>query len=369
MKKKLIIMFYTILAILAFIAISILVIINQPQFGKHPDKVERKFFNSYVPYVNGTFQNQSPTPIMTNNGNIWNLIKLYYNKPKTEPSKPIPSIKTDLLSLDKSKFSITWFGHSSYLIKLEGRNILVDPVFSEYASPFDFGARAYKGTDIYKTENMPEIDLLIITHDHYDHLDYKTVLALRSKVKKIVCSLGVGAHLRFWGYNSEIIDEMGWGDYLTMDSLQLICTPARHFSGRGFLRGKTLWSSFVLQSPSTNIYIGGDSGYDYHFKEIGQKYGPFDLAILECGQYGYYWANIHMLPEEVAIATTDLQAKALLPVHYAKFTLSVHPWNEPIIRLKNASVDKKYTLHTPMIGQTIFPKENNIYTEWWIEQL
>jgi len=336
------VMIYFLLPILVLIGVFFY-IINLPQFGKNPDNEESTFFKSYVNYKNDTFENQSPTPTMTNNGNAWNLIKLYLFKPNTEPSKPIPNVVTDLNALDKNKFSITWFGHSSYLMTLEGKTILVDPVLSGSASPFGWSVKAYEGADIYKAEQIPAIDILLITHDHYDHLDYGTVLKLKDKVKKVICSLGVGAHLRYWGWNADIIDEIGWGDIRTIDSLQLICTPARHFSGRGFVRGKSLWSSFVLQSPSLNIYIGGDSGYDSHFKTIGNQYGPFDLAILECGQYGYYWANIHMLPEEVIQATKDLNANALLPVHYGKFTLSVHTWNEPITRLAKSSENQNYT--------------------------
>ena len=201
--------------------------------------------------------------------------------------------------------------------------------------------KAFDGSDIYTVDDFPEIDFLILTHDHYDHLDYKTIKKLKPKVKTIYCSLGLSSHLIYWGFNENIITEMDWWQTNKMaDDMTLTAAPARHFSGRGLKRYKTLWSSFILKTSSYNLYLGGDSGYDSHFKEIGEKYGPFDIAILESGQYNTAWPLIHMMPEQTVQAALDLKAKVLLPVHWGKFTLAMHPWNEPVQRVLKAAAHK-----------------------------
>jgi L-ascorbate metabolism protein UlaG (beta-lactamase superfamily) len=278
----------------------------------------------------------------------------------------LPSVKTDLKNIETTKSVIVWFGHSSYLIRIDNKNILVDPVFSGNASPFSFMVKAFEGSDVYTTEDLPEIDFLILTHDHYDHLDYKTIKKLNKKIKAIYCSLGLALHLTYWGFSENIITEMDWWQTskLTAD-ITLTAMPARHFSGRGFKRFKTLWSSFILKTASYNLYLGGDSGYDKHFKEIGEKYGPFDIAILESGQYNTAWPLIHMMPEQTVQAALDLKAKVLLPVHWGKFSLALHPWNEPVQRVlkEAASMDLKIT--TPMIGEPVILDEVYPDKNWW----
>ena len=233
-------------------------------------------------------------------------------------------------------------------------------------SPFSFSVKAFPGSDIYKSEDMPDIDMLIITHDHFDHLDYKAVVALQPKVKHIYTSLGVVSHLRFWGIPAEKITEFDWWDTQKItDNIRLTAAPARHFSGRKLGRGKTLWSSFILELNGYRIYIGGDSGYDSHFKTIGEKFGSFDIAILECGQYGKDWPLIHMMPEEVVQAAKDLKAKLLLPVHWAKFSLSLHAWNEPIERVVKAAADFDQLITTPMIGEPFVLNKLLPENKWW----
>jgi L-ascorbate metabolism protein UlaG (beta-lactamase superfamily) len=278
----------------------------------------------------------------------------------------LPSLKTDLKSVEKERPVIVWFGHSSYFIRINKKNILVDPVMSGYASPFSFTGKSFKGSDIYNVDDLPPIDLLIITHDHYDHLDYSTVRRLRSKTKMICTSAGVGSHLRYWGVDSAIITEFDWWDRKVIDdNMQLIATPARHFSGRSFVRNKTLWSSFVLKAGHYSIYIGSDSGYDSHFRTIGEKFGPFDLAILECGQYNEWWPYIHMMPEETVAAAIDLKARWMMPVHWGKFALGLHPWDEPVKRAiaKAKELNVKWTM--PMIGEAMILDEVMPTKRWW----
>ena len=330
--------------------------------GKHLEKLKQS-----PNYKKSAFQNLSPTPMKPDDISYWKMTREFFKKhPDRLPSARIPSVKTDLTNLDSSKPVIVWFGHSSYFIRIENKNFLIDPVFSGNASPFSFMIKAFAGSDIYKSEDMPVIDHLIITHDHYDHLDFKTVRKLRNKVDKIYCSLGVGSHLKYWGFDSNIIMEMDWWESKQVDeSISLTAAPARHFSGRGIKRGQTLWSSFILRTSNHNLYLGGDSGYDSHFKEIGNKYGPFDIAILEAGQYNIMWPLIHMMPEETVQAAIDLKAKTLLPVHWGKFTLAMHPWNDSITRVVAKAKELNTKVLTPKIGEPLLLDDSFQSENWW----
>jgi L-ascorbate metabolism protein UlaG (beta-lactamase superfamily) len=243
---------------------------------------------------------------------------------------------------------------------------LIDPVFSGNAAPLSFMVKAFPGSDVYKAEDIPVIDYLILTHDHYDHLDYKTILKLKRKVKAIYCSLGISSHLKHWGIDTGIITEMDWWEEQQLDeAITLVATPARHFSGRGIKRAQTLWSSFVLQTATHRLFLGGDSGYDSHFKTIGEKYGPFDIALLEAGQYNTMWPLIHMMPEETVQAASDLQAKLLLPVHWGKFSLAMHAWNEPVKRVLARAKELNIPVRTPMIGEPTVLGTTYTMNNWW----
>jgi L-ascorbate metabolism protein UlaG (beta-lactamase superfamily) len=294
-------------------------------------------------------------------------MEFFFNQSKRSvPKSALPSVKTDLKALPDTADVLIWMGHSSYFIRLDGRTFLVDPVLSGNASPVTFTTKSFPGADIYTVDDLPDIDHLIITHDHWDHLDYKTILKLRPKVGSVITGLGTGAHLEYWGYEPGKIIERDWYDEIDLsDGFRITVLPARHFSGRGFTRDQSLWCSFALQAPTANIYIGGDSGYDKHYKEIGVKYGPFDLAILECGQYNKGWQYIHMLPDEVVVAAHDLRAKRLLPVHWSKFALALHDWDEPILKVKIESQRTNTELVHPLIGETMELKQKQKFKEWW----
>jgi L-ascorbate metabolism protein UlaG (beta-lactamase superfamily) len=338
-------------------------------FGSNPSGKEIIRMTASPNYKGDVFQNLIPVKMLAENASYIKMIWRFINKSKnTIPPKPMPSVKTGLVSFTHDKPVIVWFGHSSYFIHINGKNILVDPVFSGHASPFSFEGKSFKGTDIYTTEDLPVIDLLILTHDHYDHLDYPTILQLKSKTKFICTSLGVGSHLRYWGIDPAIITEFDWWDskHVTDDaSIELIAAPARHFSGRTFTRNKTLWSSFILKAAGYRIYIGGDSGYETHFQTIGEKYGPFDIALLEAGQYNEAWPDIHMMPEETVKASVDLKAKVLLPVHWGKFSISLHPWDEPIKRVVARAGELNVKLTTPMIGEPVILNSSYPGEQWW----
>jgi L-ascorbate metabolism protein UlaG (beta-lactamase superfamily) len=215
-------------------------------------------------------------------------------------------------------------------------------------------------------DDFPEIDIMLLTHDHYDHLDYKTIRQFAPKTRHFYTSLGVGSHLEYWGIGADRIKELDWGESVSIGGeLSLTAAPGRHFSGRTLKRNQTLWSSFVLKTDDYSLFLGGDSGYGRHFKTIGDQHGPFDLAILESGQYGKNWPYIHMFPEQTVDAATDLGAKALLPVHWCKFVLSTHAWNEPIRRLTLAAEEKGFPLATPMIGQPVIIGAAWPRSIWW----
>jgi L-ascorbate metabolism protein UlaG (beta-lactamase superfamily) len=330
-------------------------------------KKQWRLLNESKNFRKDRFLNLEHTPVMAEGVSTKELLLKYLRPaPTRTPPKPLPSVKTDLKALRSEEPVIVWFGHSSYLIHCQGTNILVDPVFSGHASPIRTMVKAYPGSNVYQPEDMPAIDYLIVTHNHYDHLDKKTITKLRSKIRAVYTPLGVGKDIAGWCNNDMRITEMDWWETEQLESqISLTATPARHFSGRGIKRGGSLWASFVLRIHGYTIFIGGDSGYGTHFKNIGEQYGPFDIAILECGQYNEAWHHIHMLPEETVQAAIDLKAKELLPVHWSKFTLALHPWNEPIELVVKAAAALHMPILTPKIGELVTPGQQTRPEIWW----
>lgn len=344
-------------------------VVSQEKFGKLPKGNRLVRIHLSPNYKAGSFQNLSPTPDLTEGATYFSVMKefLFAKKIRMKPSKALPSVKTNLLDLAPDENVLVWFGHSSYFIQLDGKTFLVDPVFSGFASPFSFSVPSFSGTDVYKVSDLPAIDYLLISHDHWDHLDYETLLELKSKVATVICGLGIGAHFEAWGFDTTKLIEEDWNSKISLsDGFTIFTTPARHFSGRGLKRNQALWTSFVLQTPSRNIYIGGDSGYDTHFKEIGIRFGPFDLAVLENGQYDKSWKYIHMQPEEVVQAAIDLSARHLVPVHSAKFSLGNHSWDEPLKRISALPLPESLILLTPRIGEKLILTDTiPVFPSWW----
>ncbi len=364
LKKLLKILLITVLAL----SLAIYLFMQQKSFGKLPSGKRLDRIKQSPNYKEGSFQNLIPTPMISEDASYPKMMVdfLFGKGVNREPSKTLPSIKTNLKSLPDEP-SITWFGHSSYLIYVDGKTILVDPVFSEYASPVQyFGSKNYAVTNPYSIDDFPFIDVVLISHDHYDHLDYNTILKLKDKTKFFITPLGIGSHLEYWGVDESKIKEFDWWEGSTiLPGLEVTSTPARHFSGRGFTRFQTLWSSYVVKAGKFKIFVGGDSGYDESFRNIGIKYGPFDLVMLECGQYDKQWPYIHMMPEQTVQASLDLQAAVLMPVHWGKFTLALHPWNEPIDRAAKAAETLHAKLTTPLIGERMRLDSISSGSIWW----
>ena len=276
-------------------------------------------------------------------------------------------MKTDLRALDLTRDTLIWLGHSSFFVQIAGQRVLVDPVLKPYAGPVSFAGRAFEGTNGYTVEDMPEIDLLLVTHDHWDHLDHETVTALQGKVKQVVVPLGVGAHFERWGYARDKVRDADWNETLALaNGLSVHVIPARHYSGRALTPNKTLWAGFVLESNQRRVLFSGDSGYGPHYKALGQRFGTFDLAALDMGQYDLRWPDIHMTPQQAVQAAQDLNAQALLPAHVSRFNLARHAWNEPFEQVSAASQGRPFQLLTPRIGEVLhIGDQGQRFLPWW----
>lgn len=343
------------LAVVALTAIAVAVFLNLPQFGRLPDGDRYVRVQRSPNWKNGGFVNPEPTEVMTGDRSflsaLWDF--LFGEYPRLRPDSPVPSEKVDIREMAQDVDWMLWLGHSSYLLHVDGRNILVDPVFGA-ASPVGFVNRPFEGSEPYTVDDLPDIDLLVITHDHWDHLDYNTVRALKNRVQTVVCPLGVGEHLEYWGYNPKKIMELDWYEQReTPEGIRIACAPTRHFSGRGLRRNQTLWGAFVLETSTGRIYMGGDGGYGKHLKETGRKYRGFDLAILENGQYDRDWNLIHTMPEQLAQTARDLRAKEVVTVHHGKYALARHPWDEPLLNERRAAMQDSVPLIVLEIGRPV----------------
>ncbi|HAW78612.1 MAG TPA: MBL fold metallo-hydrolase [Balneola sp.] len=363
----------TFLVLAVVLVIATFFYMRQAKFGQAPTAKHLEQISRSSNFKDGMFKNLEYTPDLTEGYSYLGILydQFFGNHPRTKPRNVIPSEKTDLFSIPEDENILVWFGHSSYFIQLDEKKILVDPVFSGNASPVPGTVKSFPGTDIYTVEDIPEIDYLLISHDHYDHLDYKTIKGLKEKVSTVICGLGVGSHFHKWGYDTSQILEQDWFDKIEVDSGYTIhTTPTRHFSGRGFSRKNTLWASFVIEAPSHKIYIGGDSGYGEFFTEIRNRIGEMDLVILDNGQYNNAWKEIHMHPDQVLQAAHDLKARRLFPVHSSKFVLAMHPWDEPLNEVSrlNQQNSNPISLFIPQIGEKVnLDDSNRIFERWWEE--
>lgn len=372
--KKLKMILQIIAGILLVLILGTIIYVKvSPQFGarstgEHMDKIIHS-----PNYREGKFQNLIPTPMSGENSPMWkNALKFMRSGGEREPKMPLQTVTFDKEHFLKSDSGITysWFGHSTVLLNINGKIILTDPVFSERASPVWFGAKRFNYLNQFEAEQMPELDVILISHDHYDHLDYQSILKLKDKTKMFYVPLGVAAHLLKWGVEESKIVEMDWWQENQVDdNLLFACTPSRHFSGRaGVDKDYTLWCSWVIKSDTLSVYYSGDSGYENHFKQIGKKYGPFDFAMIECGQYNEGWPYIHMMPEQSVQASVDLNSKVMMPIHWGKFSLSLHKWTEPIERAAAKAKELSVNLITNLPGEIVSVKTEAMQENWWRKQ-
>ncbi len=321
-------------------------------------------------YKAGKFYNDKPVE----NGGIGKTLAIFYRfftekKVNAVPESEIP-IKTlskiQLLNLSDDKLHLIKLGHSSILLKVYGEFWLIDPVFAERASPFSFmGPKRFHPTPI-SIADLPEIDRVLISHNHYDHLDKSAIKQLANKTSQFLVPLGVENNLIEWGVESEKVMTFDWWQEFNTDKALLVFTPTRHFSGRALGDSNTsLWGSWVIKTPDESVYFSGDSGYFDGFKKIGQKYGPFDLTLIETGAYDKDWPEIHMTPEQSVQAHVDLQGRVMLPIHNGTFDLAFHAWYDPLERVNQLAENKNLTLTTPLVGQVVQIKDSIETHRWW----
>lgn len=295
--------------------------------------------------------------------------KFFFEKGEKVPTEPLPQERVDLSALfdgGPRGLKSAWLGHSSLLINIDGYSILTDPVFERKVTVV--GPTRFNTELPLEIDDLPSVDVVIISHNHYDHLNKYSVRQLKEKVTVFLVPVGVGPLLKKWGVPEEKIVEMNWWDEVEpVEGLRIAATPSQHFSGRGvFDKNKSLWASWVIQSADNRVFFSGDSGYFDGFKEIGRKYGPFDVAFLECGAYNERWSAVHMMPEETVQAFLDLKGKMLQPIHWATYNLAFHAWYEPIERLTSEAWNRGAPVSSPIIGQVVDYQKDTTANLWWL---
>ena len=335
------------------------------EFGDLPDETEALRFQTLPNYSNGQFHNQESVQMnvgkLARKPGFFRFLLDSSNAPET--GLPTVPLNRNSFSEPPGDFHVIWLGHSSLIFELGGVRFLTDPVFGN-AAPLPFVVRRYCDSPLPRKE-LPTLDFILISHDHYDHLEYPTIRFLRNSKVPFVVPLGVGAILRGWGIAPERIHELNWNESVTLKGIRITALTGRHFSGRTLgNRNKTLWASFLLEGGGKKIYFGADGGYGRHFKEIGTKYGPFDLTCLEIDAWNERWPHNHLFPKEVIQAQKDLKGKLLLPIHWGVFDLAMHPWNESIETVRTLAEQEQIPLLTPKMGERIQP-ETAQTTAWW----
>lgn len=319
-------------------------------------------------YRDGVFVNPEPASMFNIDREQQRLIlrEVIGGRAASRPANPIPLAEPQPMGTRAVDLAVCWLGHATALLEVDGYRVLTDPVWSDRCSPSDVIGPQRMHPPPLELEGLPALDAIIISHDHYDHLDIDTVLALaRTQRAPFVVPLGVGAHLRAWGLPDERVIELDWNERAQIDELSLVCTPARHFSGRFLNRNTTLWASWAVIGPKHRAYFGGDTGYTKGFAEIGAEHGPFDITLMPVGAYNTAWPDIHMNPEEAVRAHLDVGGRLLVPIHWCTFRLAPHPWAEPIERLLTAAEAANVHVSVPKPGERVKPSETVQFEPWW----
>lgn len=335
--------------------------------GSRPSGARLERIQASTHFRNGAFCNLTPVVDPIDRNRTSGILRfLTEDKTGREPLDPIPAVKTDLTSLSEGR--LVWFGHSGFFLRLAAMNIAVDPALHA-CFPLEGFFKPFAGADLYQPQDIPALDLLILTHDHYDHVDMLTLLELKSRTCRVICPLGVGAHLEFWGWDASVITELDWGESTSLPHKgRATCVPSQHFSGRTFERNLTLWSGFVLQLDGLCLYLSGDGGYGSHFRQIASDFPRIDLAVVEDGQYNTDWAGIHLMPQDWKRAVAELRPRAVLPCHNSKFNLSRHRWKDPLEAAFESARTLGVALAAPRIGTPLSLDAPEAITEpWWRE--
>ena len=337
------------------------------QFGGTVTKARQQKYSNSHHWKEGKLENLEETTMDLNFHTLPKLLyKQFFESKGREPKNSLPIVPySDDFQKPTEKAQFIWYGHSVILLKIADTTILIDPMFGSNASPIaPFPTKRFSNDALQVIDDLPDIDVLLMTHDHYDHLDLKSMKKLKSKVKAYHVAMGVGRHLEEWGITPNVISEYDWWDDFTINDIHITFTPTRHFSGRGLRdRAKSLWGGWSFKHTNEHIWFSGDGGYGHHFKEIHKRLGDVDVAFMECGQYNPNWHQIHMYPEESVQACLDVRTKQALPVHWGGFSLAQHSWKEPVERFTAEANKKNVSVLTPQIGALTTALSET--TRWW----
>lgn len=365
---RIVVVLATLLAVLAAAGWAVL---QLPQFGAAMSGARLERAKANPQFRDGRFVNVQPEAPASPWAMVEYMRRQYTGDEVREPPAPLPVMAVDKVALAeapaRSGLRAFWLGHASTFVEIDGLRVLLDPVFGERVSPLPVGPRRFHAPPIALAD-LPSIDAVLISHDHYDHLDMDTVRQLAARGTRFFVPLGVGAHLERWGVPLAQIEEMEWWQPFTLRGVQIVCTPTRHYSGRGFSdRSATLWSSWSVVGPQHRFFYSGDTGYGAHFQDIGSRLGPFDIAFVKIGAYGpgASWVDIHMTPEQAVQAFRDLRGKRLFPVHWSTFNLAHHDWDEPIRRTVAEAQRTGIELVTPRLGEWVDADREFVSTAWW----
>ena len=349
------------------------------QVGENPKDVHLKIVQSSPNYdmARKKFVNRR-ADIMENMGDdtsFWDdpigrlRNNFFINSNETSPSQLIPEDRSGVpadFADSAGTVKFIWLGHSTFLLSINNKIVLVDPIFSAAASPVSFLVKRFQ-PPVINIDELPELDYVLISHDHYDHLDMETIIKLKDDDVTFVAPLGVGSHMRKWGVDNNKLIELDWWDEIDFNGVTFICTPAQHFSGRMalFSTMQTLWASWIVKGGGKSVYYSGDSGYDVHYKDIGERYSAFDIVFMDSGQYNERWAAVHNMPDEVIQGFIDLEGRHLVPVHWGMFTLSLHNWYDPPSEITKRAEKQGISVMTPLMGQTVILDNPGVFERWW----
>lgn len=347
------------------VAVAVAVADGWRSFGRRAEGARRDRMEHSAQWQDGAFEN--PQPIVNDYGSM--LSGLFGGSDHVSPDGPLPAVDVDpalFATPPTSGLRVTWFGHSSMLVEIDGHRVLTDPIWSDRPSPFTWAGPERWNPPLVALDALPAVDAVIVSHDHYDHLDRATIEAMKDWDTTFVVPLGVGAHLEYWGVPRSHIAELDWWERATLGDLDIVCTPARHASGRTLLdKDATLWASYSLLGPAHRVFYSGDTGMFPGMREIGARFGPFDLTMIETGQYDAAWPDWHIGPEQAVEAHGMLRGRTLLPVHWGLFALAHHGWTEPVERALAAAAAQGATIVAPRPGESFEPAPPPPVARWW----